>query len=42
MHPIGRFGKAEEVASAVTWLCSEDASYVLGQSLTFDGGFTAI
>jgi NAD(P)-dependent dehydrogenase (short-subunit alcohol dehydrogenase family) len=42
MHPIGRFGKAEEVAAAVTWLCSEDASYVLGQSLTVDGGFTAI
>lgn len=42
MHPIGRFGKAEEIASAVTWLCSDDASYVLGQSLTVDGGFTAI
>lgn len=42
MHPIGRFGKPEEVASAVTWLCSDDASYVMGQSLTVDGGFTAI
>lgn len=42
MHPIGRFGKAEEIASAVAWLCSDDASFVLGQSLTVDGGFTAI
>ena len=42
MHPIGRFGKPEEIASAVTWLCSDDASFVAGQSLTVDGGFTAI
>jgi len=42
MHPIGRFGKPEEIASAVAWLCSDDASFVLGQSLTVDGGFTAI
>lgn len=42
LHPIGRFGKPEEIASAVTWLCSDDASFVLGQSLTVDGGFTAI
>ena len=42
MHPIGRFGKPEEIASAVVWLCSNDASFVLGQSLTVDGGFTAI
>lgn len=42
MHPIGRFGKPEEIASAVTWLCSDDASYIVGQSLTADGGFTAI
>jgi len=42
MHPIGRFGKPHEIASAVAWLCSDDASFVLGQSLTVDGGFTAI
>lgn len=42
MHPIGRFGKPEEIAAAVVWLCSNDASFMLGQSLTVDGGFTAI
>lgn len=42
MHPIGRFGKPEEIAAAVAWLCSDDASFVLGHSLTVDGGFTAI
>jgi len=42
MHPIGRFGKPEEIASAVTWLCSDDASFVAGQSLTVDGGFTVM
>jgi NAD(P)-dependent dehydrogenase (short-subunit alcohol dehydrogenase family) len=42
MHPIGRFGQPEEIASAVVWLCSQEASFVLGQSLTVDGGFTAI
>ncbi len=42
IHPIGRFGKPEEIAAAVTWLCSDDASFVLGQSLTVDGGMTAM
>ena len=42
MHPIGRLGKPEEIAGAVIWLCSDDASFMLGQSVTVDGGFTAI
>ncbi|MFL6451139.1 MAG: glucose 1-dehydrogenase [Bryobacteraceae bacterium] len=38
--PIGRAGKPEEIASAVLWLCSPGASYVVGQALTLDGGMT--
>src|SRR3982750_1404566 len=38
--PIGRAGRPEEIASAVLWLCSPGASYVVGQALTADGGMT--
>lgn len=38
--PIGRAGSPEEIASAVLWLCSSEASYVVGQALTVDGGMT--
>jgi NAD(P)-dependent dehydrogenase (short-subunit alcohol dehydrogenase family) len=38
--PIGRMGEAEEIASAVLWLCSDEASFVLGQTLPVDGGMT--
>ncbi|MBD1926222.1 SDR family oxidoreductase [Trichocoleus sp. FACHB-90] len=41
MHAIGRVGKAEEIANAAIWLCSDKASFVTGQSLTVDGGYTA-
>ena len=38
--PIGRAGRPEEIASAVLWLCSPGASYVVGYALTVDGGMT--
>jgi NAD(P)-dependent dehydrogenase (short-subunit alcohol dehydrogenase family) len=41
LHPIGRIGRAKEVADAVLWLCSAKASFMTGHSLIVDGGFTA-
>jgi NAD(P)-dependent dehydrogenase (short-subunit alcohol dehydrogenase family) len=38
--PIGRLAKPEEVASVVLWLCSPAASYVIGQGIAVDGGYT--
>lgn len=36
--PLGRFGRAEEVAAAVEFLCSDRAAFITGQSLAVDGG----
>lgn len=41
MHPMGRQGTPQEVAEAVIWLCSDKSSFVTGQWITMDGGFTA-
>ena len=42
LAPIGRLGSAEEVADVVLWLCSSASTFVIGQSISVDGGYTII
>ncbi|MGC1904568.1 MAG: SDR family oxidoreductase [Candidatus Acidiferrum sp.] len=41
LHTLGRFGKPEEIAEGVVWMCSDKAAFMTGQSLVLDGGFLA-
>jgi 3-oxoacyl-[acyl-carrier protein] reductase len=38
---VGRFGRAEEVASVVSFLANPDSAFINGESLTVDGGWNA-
>jgi len=42
VHPINRFGQPKEIASAVLWLLSDEASFATGAAYPVDGGHTAI
>ena len=39
-EPIRRMGRTEEIAAAVLWLCSDDASFTIGHAMIIDGGQT--
>jgi NAD(P)-dependent dehydrogenase (short-subunit alcohol dehydrogenase family) len=40
-EPVGRLGRPEEIATAVVWLCTDDASFVTGIPMPVDGGWVA-
>jgi len=42
MHPLGRIGRPEEVASVITWLLSDAASWVTGEVIGIDGGLASV
>lgn len=42
LAPINRLGEAAEIADAVLWLCSPMSTYVVGQSVAVDGGYTVL
>lgn len=41
LHAMGRLGQPEEVTGAILYLCSDAATFVTGQTLVVDGGYTA-
>lgn len=42
MHALGRLGEADDVASAIAWLLSDEASWITGQVVGVDGGLGTV
>lgn len=42
LHPMGHLGRPIEVAKAVLFLASDDASFISGETLLIDGGYTSV
>lgn len=42
LAPINRLGQADEIADAILWLCSPMSTYVIGQAIAVDGGYTIL
>lgn len=42
MHPLGRIGEPNEVASAVAWLLDPEQKWVTGQVIGVDGGLASV
>jgi NAD(P)-dependent dehydrogenase (short-subunit alcohol dehydrogenase family) len=40
-NPMKRLGEPQEVAAALAWLCTDESSFMTGQSVVLDGGMTA-
>ena len=40
-HPVGRFGQPEDISNLVSWLASDQSTYVSGECFTVDGAMTA-
>lgn len=41
LHPLGRLGKSEEIASVIAFLLSDESSFMTGSEVVVDGGYTA-
>ncbi|WP_300725545.1 SDR family oxidoreductase [Pseudomonas sp.] len=42
LHPLGRIGRGQEVAQVISFLCSDDASWMTGVDVPVDGGFSIL
>ncbi len=42
LHPVGRFGQPEDVASAAVFLASDESAWITGSAFPVDGGYSAV